>query len=89
LLSIRHAFITVVVTRLQAPQDGHTPTPNSVLLFLDLEAETSHAAPVLVYRRLASGLGISSLGEEHALVALGLLIFADAAGLLVVSKTLN
>ena len=49
---------------------------------LDLEAETSHAGAVLVYRRGAVLLGVVGLGEKHAVVALGLLFLAHAAGLL-------
>lgn len=49
---------------------------------LDLEAETSHARAVLVYRRHAVLLGVIGLGEKHAVVALGLLFLAHAARLL-------
>lgn len=50
-------------------------------LHLDLEAETSHAGTVLVYRRYTVFLGIIGLGEKHAIIALGLLFLAHAAGL--------
>lgn len=50
-------------------------------LYLDLEAETSHAGAVLVYRRHAVLLGVIGLGEKHAIIALGLLFLAHAAGL--------
>lgn len=48
---------------------------------LDLEAEASHTATVLLDGGLAVSLGICRLGEEHALVALRLLVLADTAGL--------
>jgi hypothetical protein len=50
----------------------------------DLEPKPEHAALVLVYRREAVLLGIGGLGEEHAFVALGLLLLAHAAGLCLV-----
>jgi len=48
---------------------------------LNLEPEPGHAAPVLVYCRLAILLRVGGVREEHALVALGLLFLAHAAGL--------
>ena len=48
---------------------------------LDLEAEASHAGAVLVYRGHAVLLGVVGLGEKHAVVTLGLLLLAHAAGL--------
>jgi hypothetical protein len=48
---------------------------------LDLEAKSSHARFVLLDRGLALLLRAVGLGEEHAVVASGLLGFADAAGL--------
>lgn len=48
---------------------------------LDLEAKSSHASLVLLDRGLALLLGVFGLGEEHAVIASGLLGFADAAGL--------
>ena len=45
------------------------------------EAETSHASLVLLNHWLAVLLWIGGLGEQHALVASGLLLFADAAWL--------
>jgi hypothetical protein len=48
---------------------------------LDLEAKSSHARLVLLDRGLALLLRVVGLGEEHAVVASGLLGFADAAGL--------
>ena len=48
---------------------------------LDLEAIPEHAGLVLLDHRLALLGGIIGLGEKHAVVAGGLLIFADAAGL--------
>lgn len=50
-------------------------------IYLDLEAEAGHAASVLLDGGLAVGRGIRRRGEEHALVALRLLVFADTAGL--------
>ena len=48
---------------------------------LDLEAIPEHAGLVLLDHRLALLGGIIGLREKHAVVAGGLLIFADAAGL--------
>lgn len=48
---------------------------------LDLEAIAEHAGLVLLDHRLALLGGIVGFGEKHAVVAGGLLIFADAAGL--------
>jgi hypothetical protein len=53
----------------------NTPSPSN------LEPKTQHAALVLFYCRQAVLLRVGSLREEHALVALGLLLLADAAGL--------
>ena len=50
---------------------------------LELEAEASHAALVLVDGGLAVGGRVGGLGEQHALVALRLFVLAHAAGLLV------
>jgi hypothetical protein len=48
---------------------------------LDLETESSHASFVLLNCGLALLFGVIGLGEEHAVIASGLLGFADAAGL--------
>jgi len=53
----------------------------AVSRLLDLETETSHAALVKVYCGKAVLLGVSGVGEEHALVTLGFFFLADAAGL--------
>ena len=50
------------------------------------EAETSHAASVLLDRGLAVLGGVCSGGEQHALVALRFLVFAYAAGLCMQSQ---
>lgn len=46
-----------------------------------LEAKTRHTALILVNRARAVGLRVFSVAEEHAFVARGFLVFADAAGL--------
>ena len=48
---------------------------------LDLEAKSGHASLVLLDRGLALLLRVFGLGEEHAVIAGGLLGFADTAGL--------
>lgn len=48
---------------------------------LDLEAEASHADLVLLNHRLALLRGVIGLGEKHAVITGGLLVFADTAGL--------
>lgn len=48
---------------------------------LDLESEAGHAALVLLDHGLALLGGIVGFGEEHAVIASGLLVLADAAGL--------
>jgi hypothetical protein len=48
---------------------------------LDLETKAGHAGLVLVDGRLALLGGIIGFGKEHAVIAGGLLILADAAGL--------
>lgn len=48
---------------------------------LDLEAEAEHTRFVLLNEGLAVGGGVFGRREEHAFVALGLLLFADTAGL--------
>ena len=48
---------------------------------LYLEAKSRHATPVLLNGRPAVLLGVLGCGEEHALVALRLLILAHAAWL--------
>lgn len=48
---------------------------------LDLEAIAEHAGLVLLDHGLALLGGIIGLGEKHAVIAGGLLVFADAAGL--------
>jgi hypothetical protein len=48
---------------------------------LDLETKAGHASLVLIDSRLALLGGVIGLGEEHAVIASGLLILADAAGL--------
>jgi hypothetical protein len=50
---------------------------------LHLESKSSHAALVLVYQGLAVGGGVLGRREQHALVALRLLLLAHAAGLIV------
>jgi hypothetical protein len=50
-------------------------------LSLDLETKSSHASLVLLNGGLALLLGVVGLGEKHAVIARGLLGFADAAGL--------
>ena len=50
-------------------------------LSLDLETKSSHASLVLLDRGLALLLRVFGLGEEHAVIAGGLLGFADTAGL--------
>ena len=45
------------------------------------EAVALHAGPVFLDHGLAVGLRVGSVGEEHAFVTGGLLIFADAAWL--------
>ena len=57
------------------------PTPDTPP-YLDLEPEPGHAAAVQVDGRLAVLLGVGGVGEEHALVALGLFVLAHAARLL-------
>jgi hypothetical protein len=57
----------------------HHPLP---VFSLDLVAESSHAALVLIDEEDAVLGGILRVGEEHALVALALFLLADAAGLL-------
>ena len=51
------------------------------VIALDLVSEAEHAGLVLRDKRLAVGLGVLGVGEEHALVALGLFVLANAAGL--------
>ena len=63
-------------------QPCHSPTPPYTPSYLDLEPEPGHAAAVQVDGRLAVLLGVGGVGEEHALVALGLFVLAHAAGLL-------
>lgn len=48
---------------------------------LYLETISGHAASVLIDEGAAVSLGIGRLGEEHALVALGLFLLANAARL--------
>lgn len=48
---------------------------------LDFETKAGHASLVLIDSRLALLGGVIGLGEEHAVIAGGLLILADAAGL--------
>lgn len=48
---------------------------------LDLETKAGHAGLILIDGRLTLFGGVIGLGEEHAVVASGLLILADAAGL--------
>lgn len=53
---------------------------------LHLEAEAGHAGAVLVDGGFAVGGRVGGVGEEHALVALGLFLCANAAGLECVSS---
>lgn len=53
----------------------------SSYMILYFVPETGHAALVLVDEGNAVGGRVGSLREEHALVALRLLVLADAAGL--------
>ena len=46
-----------------------------------IKPETLHTTPVLADQVAARGLGVFGGGEQHALVARGLFLFADAAGL--------
>lgn len=48
---------------------------------LDLEAKSGHASLVLLDRGLALLFRVIGLREKHAVIASGLLGFADAAGL--------
>lgn len=48
---------------------------------LDVETKSGHAALVLGYEVLACLLGIGGGAEQHALVATGLFVLADTAGL--------
>ena len=47
----------------------------------DFEPKPQHAALVKINRRLAVLHRVRRLGEEHAVVARGLFVFADTAGL--------
>ena len=46
-----------------------------------IKPETLHTTPVLADQVAARGLGVFGGGEQHALVARGFFLFADAAGL--------
>lgn len=46
------------------------------------EPETPHTAPILIHHTLAFFLWVIAVGEEHAFVPRGFLVFADATGLL-------
>lgn len=48
---------------------------------LYLESVTGHACSILIDERLAIGRGVFGGGKQHALVSLGLFVFAYAAGL--------
>lgn len=48
---------------------------------LDLKAEAGHAGLVLLDHRLALLRWVIGLGEQHAVIAGGLLVLANAAGL--------
>lgn len=45
------------------------------------EAKAPHAIPIFVYHPFAVSLWIIAVREEHAFVAGGFLVFANAAGL--------
>ena len=47
----------------------------------NLEPKAQHAALVKINRRLAVLHRVRRVGEEHTVVARGLFVFADAAGL--------
>ncbi len=47
----------------------------------NLKPEPLHATPIPLHRALARLLRVRALAEEHAFVALGFFVFADAAGL--------
>lgn len=66
-----------------AVKDAISYKPNRVGLShgLNLETITEHAALILVDQGLTLLGGIVGFGEEHAVVASGFLIFADAARL--------
>lgn len=48
---------------------------------LDLEPEAGHTTLVPLYHGLALLGGVVGLGEKHAVIASGLFVLADAAGL--------
>ena len=47
----------------------------------NLEPKARHTRTVLVDHRLAVGGGVLCVGEEHALITLGLFVLAHATGL--------
>lgn len=57
------------------------PRPFGQRSSLDLETKSGHASLVLLNGGLALLLRVVGLGEKHAVIASGLLGFADAAGL--------